>query len=243
MSMMSHLAKVLELMHTSWQRWTTLRLEGHEWRHLQTFGRAWEHHVEELHESGAANVRSIALKRSDGREPAAESREDWRVWLAKPDKSRTEFQVGDDTVTAVFVGRYWWSWSPSRGFVTNNGAPNHGHGFGPAEALIDPARHLASLQLGDVAMASFRERQAFQVTAVPRTDDEHGFSRTFHILGTGADQYKLLVDAEVGVLLRVQADFRGHAFRVIEVDDVRVNGRFDDGTFDSNRLRNGLTAL
>jgi hypothetical protein len=92
-------------------------------------------------------------------------------------------------------------------------------------------------------MARFRERQAFHVTALPRTDDEHGFNRTLHILGTGADLYKLVVDAEVGLLLRVQADFRGHAFRVIEVDDISVNGRFGDATFDSNRLRNGLTAL
>ncbi len=89
---MSDLAQVLELMHTRWQRWTTLRLEGHEWRHLETFGRAWQHHVEELHKGGAASARSIAFKRSDGRQPAAESREDWRVWLAKPDKSRTEFK-------------------------------------------------------------------------------------------------------------------------------------------------------
>jgi hypothetical protein len=241
--MTGDLAQVLELMHIGSQRWTTLRLEGHEWRHLETFGRAWEHNVKQLRRSGAASVHSIALKRSDGREAAAESRENWRVWLAKPDKSRTEFQVGDDTVTGLFIGRHWWSWSPSRGFMSNNGAPNHGHGFGPAEALIDPARHLASLQLGDVAMARFLERHAFQVTALPRTDDEHAFSRTFHTLGTGADLYKLVVDAEVGVLLRTEADFRGDAFRVIEVDDISVNEPFSDATFDSNRLRNGLTAL
>jgi hypothetical protein len=30
---------------------------------------------------------------------------------------------------------------------------------------------------------------------------------------------------------------------VIEVDEISVNGRFGDATFDSNRLRNGLTAL
>jgi hypothetical protein len=63
------------------------------------------------------------------------------------------------------------------------------------------------------------------------------------MLGTGADLYKLVVDAEVGVLLRVQAEFQGDAFRVIEVDDISVNERFGDATFDSNRLRNGLTAL
>jgi hypothetical protein len=63
------------------------------------------------------------------------------------------------------------------------------------------------------------------------------------MLGTGADLYKLVVDAEVGVLLRVQAEFQGDAFRAIEVDDIGVNEGFGNTTFDSNLLRNGLTAL
>ena len=45
------------------------------------------------------------------------------------------------------------------------------------------------------------------------------------------------------VLLRVQAELQGDAFRAIEVDDIGVNERFGDATFDSNRLRNGLTSL
>jgi hypothetical protein len=61
------------------------------------------------------------------------------------------------------------------------------------------------------------------------------------MFGTGADVYKLVVDAEVGVLLRVQAELRGTAFRVIEVDDIGVNERLGDSTFDPDRLSNGLT--
>ncbi len=242
-SKMSDFGVVLELMHTSSQRWSTLRLAGHEWRHRETFSRAWEHHLDELRKSGTATLHSVAFRRLGGEEPSDESREEWRVWLAKPDKRRAEFQVGDEVVTAVFHGSSWWSWSPSRGLITNDGATNHSHGVGPGEALIDPATHLSSLQLQMDKRTTFLTRAAFVVTALPRHIGQQGFDPTLHMFGTGADLYTLVVDAEVGVLLRVQAEFRGTAFRVIEVGDIGVNERFADATFDSNRLRNGLTAL
>ena len=59
------------------------------------------------------------------------------------------------------------------------------------------------------------------------------------MLGTGADLYKLIVDAETGTLLRSQAEFEGHAFRVIQVDEIAVNSRFDVGLFDPDLLRSG----
>ena len=239
----SDLGDVLELMHSSSQRWSTLRLAGHEWRNREAFSRAWEHHFDEVRKTGTATLHSVALRRVDGVEPPDESREDWRVWLAKPDDRRAEFQVGDEVVTAVFHGGSWWSWSPSRGFITNKGAPNASHGFGPGEPLIDPAIHLASLQLQMTDRTTFLTRPAYVVTALPQQVSQHGFDATFHMLGTGADLYRLVVDAAVGVLLRVQAEFQGEAFRVIEVDDIAINERFGDATFDSNRLRNGLNSL
>jgi outer membrane lipoprotein-sorting protein len=241
--MMSDLGDVLELMQTSWQRWSTLRLADHEWRNSEAFNRAWEHHFDELRKTGTATLHSVAFHKVDGGDPPGENREYWRVWLAKPGKRRAEFQVGDEVVTAVFHGSSWWSWSPSRGFITNDGAPNDSHGFGPGEALIDPATHLASLELQKNERTTFLTRPAHVVTALPRQASQPGFNSTFHMLGTGADLYKLVVDAEVGVLLRVQAEFQGDAFRAIEVDDIGVNEGFGNTTFDSNLLRNGLTAL
>jgi hypothetical protein len=59
------------------------------------------------------------------------------------------------------------------------------------------------------------------------------------MLGTGADLYKLTVDAEIGILLRSQAEFEGHAFRAIQVDEIAVNERFDVAVFDPDLLRSG----
>jgi len=52
------------------------------------------------------------------------------------------------------------------------------------------------------------------------------------MLGTGADIYRLVIDSEVGVLLRSEADLGDQAFRVIEVDEIGVNEPTDEATFD-----------
>jgi len=234
---MSDLGEVLELMHTSSDRWSSLRLRGHEWRHLETFSRAWEHAFGELRKSASATVMSFRFDKPD--EPHEESREDWRVWLAKPDKRRTQFLVGDQFVTAVFIGDHWWSWSPDA-FRTNDGALNINHGFGPAEGLVDPARRLASLHLRFEGRTSLLSRPAFLVTALPHVVEPQAFDPTFHLLGTGADVYRLIVDAEVGILLRCQAEFDGEPFRVIEVDEIGVNEILARETFDPDLLRAGV---
>jgi hypothetical protein len=241
-SEVSDLGEVLELMHTSSQRWTSLWMGGHEWRNLKAFARAWEHHLNELRKSQSVSVGSaVRFERIDGQEPAEETREPWRIWLAKPDKRKAQFQVGDELVTAVFIGGWWWGWSPSAGFRTNNGASNHSHGFGPAEALVDPASLLTSLDLRVDSRITFLARPAFLVTASPRVSEPAGFDRTLHMLGTGADEYHLVVDRQVGVLLRTEARYQGDAFRVIEAGQIGTDDSFADSAFDPELLRAGVT--
>ena len=127
--------------------------------------------------------------------------------------------------------------------MTNNGATNHSHGFGPGEGLLDPRRHLAALDLRVERRSTFLSRSAFVVNAVPRTREQEGFDRTLHMLGNGADEYQLIVDAAVGVLLRCQANFRGAAFRVIEADQFGVDEEIDSRIFDPELLRAGITDL
>jgi hypothetical protein len=238
----SDLGEVLELMHTSSQRWSSLAMDGFEWRNLKAFARAWEHHLSELHKSQSVQTLSaFRVDGIDGREPAEESREPWRIWLAKPDRRKAQFQVGDELVTAVFVGNWWWGWSPSAGFRTNGGASNASHGFGPAEALVDPASHLTSLDMRVDGRITFLSRPAFRVTAAPRVNEPAGFNRTLHMLGTGADEYQLVVDAEVGVLLRTEARYQGDAFRVIETGQIAIDESLGDKVFDPDLLRAGIT--
>ncbi len=241
---MSDRGQLLELMHTSSARWHRLRMAGFEWRHLQTFSRAWEHHVSELRRSSSvASFQAAHLEKTSGVvAPPEESRERWRIWIAKPDKRKAAYLVGDDVVTAIFIGHTWWSSSP-RGFMTNHGAPNHSHGFGPGEGLLDPGSHLGSLDLGQDRRIDFLSRPAFLVKAIPRPHERDSFDRSLHMLGTGADEYELVVDAAVGVLLRCQANFRGAAFRVIEADQFDVDKDIESRIFDPELLRAGISDI
>jgi len=72
-------------------------------------------------------------------------------------------------------------------------------------------------------------------------DDPHDM--TLHMLGTGADRYRLVVDVEVGVLLRSEAEFGGEVFRIIEADAIGINEEFSANTFDGERLRTGELRL
>jgi hypothetical protein len=238
---MTDLADVLELMHTSSERWDSLRLVGHEWRHHETLHRAFERHIAEL---GGQTSRVIAFRRLEAAEEGAgykepeEGREEWRVWLTKPDKTRTQFQVGIETVTAIFIGDRWWSRSPSR-YVTNEGDPKVGHGRGPQEALIDTAPHVGSLRLQVDKLASFLSRPAYFVTAMLKDGEPHGFNPTLHMLGIGAELYRLVVDAKLGILLRTQAELEGVPFRIVEVDELAVDEQLDETLFDPFLLRSG----
>ena len=256
---MSDLGDVLELLHTSTAHWRSLRLQGHEWRHSETFRRAWEHEV-----GNVGNVpgqwrplqpRSrfhLSFKRrgvtrvelrpitpvaslAAGKEPD-ESSEEWRLWLAKPNKIRTQFRVGTENVTAVFIGKRWWSWT-TLGYKTNEGDVNVGHGLGPAEVLMNPGPHLGSLQLRVDDRSTFLSRPVYLVTAIPLVADPRNFNLTVHMLGMGADVYKMVVDAELGILLRTQAEFEGVAFRVIEIDELAANEKLGESLFDPKALR------
>ena len=68
--------------------------------------------------------------------------------------------------------------------------------------------------------------------ATPRPiDPEDDRSSELHPLGLGADEYELEVDADRGMLLRVEARFEGQAFSIVEATEVHFDPAFDTETF------------
>jgi hypothetical protein len=169
-------------------------------------------------------------------EPAETTVDHWRLWHAKPDRIRAEFPVGMETVTAVIAGPRWWSWSPSTGLRTNAGEPSSSHGLGPGEVLVETPSLLGWLKLQTVSRTTFLSRSAYLVGATPAKLDEHAPPFVLHSLGAGADRYELVVDAEVGVVWRSQAEFEGEPFRILEVDERGINERFEDRLFNHDAL-------
>ena len=81
------------------------------------------------------------------------------------------------------------------------GARNVGHGKGPGEAFVSPARAARVLDFELLGELSFLGRPAYRLRARPFTRGDFDL----HKLGSGADEYELVVDAERGFLLRAEA--------------------------------------
>lgn len=237
---MRDLGDVLELLHTSPDRWNSLRLAGKDWIHIARNHEAWEDSVRAMRrDRGRASVTHFASINAvaEGEVPE-ELAVAWRLWRAKPDKIRTEFQVGTETVRAILVGPQWWSWTTSTGLRTNGGDTSYSHGIGPGDVLVDTPGLSSVLRMRAVSRTTFISRSAYLVSAEPAPVDQNASTAILHALGAGADRYELVVDAEIGVLMRSQAERGGQPFRVIEVEELRLNELLDAGLFSSDGLAN-----
>jgi outer membrane lipoprotein-sorting protein len=226
---MGHHAGEIERIRSSQPQFRTLRIEGREWRHHQRLGEAFMRN-----RRGGGMMVGISINEQDATE---ERDEVWRMWIEAPDRRRVEFGVGQEMVTAVFEGGTWWSWSPSQGARTNGGRPDSGHGAGPGEVLVDPTTVLWAVKLELLGEGEFLGRTVYRLRATPISDAEAEAdvskrlragqppypSFALHELGSGADDYELVVDRERGFLLRAEARLSGQPFRVLEVTAIAVD--------------------
>ena len=230
---MSELGEVLELLHSSPSLWRTLKATGIERTdpslYHEAFRRGFDLQrppfglsgLKTRSTSGSATL-GVTFTSASGDDSSLDDGDDategWRLWIEHPDRRRAEFVAGQEIVTAVWVGDTWWSWSPSQGAMTNNGQPNHSHGKGPSEALIETQALLGALTLEVLGRGQLLGREVLKAMATPRPLPMP--SMALHGLGPGADDYVLAVDAERGVVLRSEARLRGEPFKVIEMTEI-----------------------
>jgi outer membrane lipoprotein-sorting protein len=226
---MSELGDVLELIHTSEQRWRSLRVRGREWRHAALNLEAFMRKVER-HRPGSFAV--LAASSREVEEPE-ETENTWSLWIQGRDRVRAEFTIGGgDMVTAVVDGETWWSWSPLSGANTNDGRKNAHTGLGPGIALVRPAVILPAVDLEIRGQTTTLGRLAYEVRAVPASsDDDEESSGLVHGIGSGAETYELLVDAERGVLLRTEVRLHDRPFLVLQVNEVAFDEDLTAETF------------
>jgi hypothetical protein len=224
---MGDLGDVLELLHDVEPRWTTLRAVGRQWRHNARAGEAFERHFAalEANQPPGSVVRLTSTYTPDESHPPIpdESEDHWRLWIERGGRIRSEHSFGNETTSVVFDGPTWWSWSPHMGGMTNRGAENHGHGVGPAAALIDTPKLLSALRLQVLGQDTLLGRDVFRVRGVSRARLGREPDDGLHELGVGADDYLFSVDAERGVVLRGEARFGEQPFVVIEMTEVEFD--------------------
>jgi hypothetical protein len=217
------LAELLVLMHGARNRFRSVRAEvverTHEDRNRLVFERGYA-------ERPGTSVTSFGFGSAD--EPPPEwSEVVTRLHWAKPDRLRLD---REDAVE-VLVGERWWSVSETFGSVA--GDPSSGIQMGianpPFAALLDPAAVLLpDLDLEVEEEARLLNRPVLAARGLPR--DERDEWAESHLV-RGADEHRLWVDRDRGVVLRLASLVDGQPFRVIEIRAIAFDEVFPDETW------------
>jgi hypothetical protein len=219
-------AEFFDLLSTSSDRWSTLRMEGREWRNPKMLHQAWEAATARKRATGMS-VSTIVLGRTDLPEPD-ELEQTWTLWLDPPAK-RATFMVGSGMVDVVFEGETWWS--NGNGVSRSNVNARWGHGLGWGEDLVRTADYVGRLDLDHVEPGALLGRPVLHARAravhLPR---ERGKGLHGLIIGE-ADRVDLAVDRESGVILRAASWFEGVMYRTVEALDVAFDEQFAADAF------------
>jgi outer membrane lipoprotein-sorting protein len=211
----SELGDLLALMHGARTRVTTVRAKVRIWSH-----------VARTHEAMSRRGTVVMYGPADDE---VERESLLRVWLQPPDLAREE----RDEAYAVRRGQLWWSYDPHNGARSNEDRPEIGSGGTGEEVwwLVDPAPIIGLLDYDGFARGQRAGRETIVVRAVPRTLGEGDGWALVRIAGEGADELRLEIDAELGVLLRIEARLGGQPYAIYEALEVAFGEPFTDDVF------------
>jgi hypothetical protein len=225
------LGTLLELLHRADSLFATVQATYRIWRHDERAAAAWRAEIDEQKRRGASITTYGA---SSGTPAPAEHEEILRIWRAG-DRAREEHQGGSrDGSYGVRSANLWWSWDEHSGASSNEDDSTVGSGIGEQLAvMLDPTTLLGALKLAAVGHSQVAGRATITADAAPRRSDARNGPRLFelHQLGSGADRYKLQVDAERGVLLEVVALRDGEPFHKITTVEIAFDARIPDERF------------
>jgi hypothetical protein len=223
---MGDLSDLLEVMHNGQEPFVTLNGCFRIWRHLKRHDAAFR---ADARRRGGTTVEVGP----DCPSLPEESETTMCLWRALPDRARVEYRSGSrDGAYGVRVGQRWWNWDTRHGVQSNAKDPSLSSETGrELAALLHPPQLLSVLRFVPLSRAMRTGRPVIIVEAYPRTETSQGYARVRHGLGTGADSYRLEIDAERGVVLASHAFFGGKPFQVIEALEVALDESLDDELF------------
>ncbi|HZC79186.1 MAG TPA: hypothetical protein VE258_15645 [Ktedonobacterales bacterium] len=224
---MPSLGDVLEWLHTAWDRLQSAQGSMRLWYEPLRTRRAyeaWRHasppgSIAPLRAAGARGDASPAAEPADTlREEAVEQY--YRFWMAKPWRWRVERPGADSRgrlsephEIIVINGAVWWSWTQDEQHTVHTNAraahpEEHTHSGVDRGLLVmlDPAPLLGTLRMHLAGSAEELGRQADVVQGTVRDPQPDPG------LWPGADQYRLLVDRQYGILLRAEALLAGEVY-------------------------------
>ncbi len=213
--MADDLAVVLALLHGSDKRWRTLRAAGEEWVD-----------DERSKEAFLRSVRPGSIVTSRGRPGPADRDPTWKLWVRQPGRSRVDFGMAHrQRVLVIANGHRMCSSGPLGYRVSDRG--DYDSSLGPAAPLVRPFALPTALDLEMEEPAEVLGRPVLVVRGRPRPESEVS-SRG---LTLGADELRLAVDAERGVLMWLESRYEGLPFRRLAMTDVAFDEDLDDELF------------
>jgi hypothetical protein len=219
------LGDLLVLVHDAGASASTVRATLREWHHHERLRAALQ--------MGDGDVQMYAPM--DG--PVPETSESvTRVWLAPPDRVREEREEGGRHSVAVRRGRRWWHHDPVNGTISNEDDLEVRSGVGQEVAwLLEPAALVSGLRLTDVRQVRSAGRPALRALGRPRRTA--GFRAWIPMRPDfdGADEVIIDVDAEHGMLLRLEARLGGEPYSVRAVLEVAFGEDLAEETFKLQR--------
>jgi hypothetical protein len=214
---MTALGDVLELIHLAHSRPDDLQVTIRHWAD----GELWRHSAERwaaIRPGGSRTVFGVA----SGATVSRFSDDTYRVWRRLPGPLWRVEVSGSHDSTTILNGRRWWGSSFGGGFVTNvrpdGSVDDRVGGQLPnrlLEIMFDPAFIAAIAVITVTGPTRFAGRAALGAIARPRRGrDFVGLDWPY------ADEFRLVVDAEFGMLLRHEAVLDRQPFIMSEVTDV-----------------------
>jgi outer membrane lipoprotein-sorting protein len=216
----SELGDVLELLYGARGRYATATLEAREHRRYRLQNEAYERARRRY-----AQADLVAISYSGPADLPEEGEATVRGWFAQPNRFREERVENGRRYLVLGDGSRFWTSSPEWATVVQDGI-----GWtlvNPSiRVLLDPSALLPLLDLEVGGAATTAGREAIVVRGTPR--DYASFDLP---LPVGATEHRLLVDAERGVLLRVESLLDGQAFDTLEVIDAAFDEELDQRLF------------
>lgn len=210
---MGQLGRILELMQGARRRYSMLELQIHVWVD------------DDL-------LRTSYAQESEGPtpEPLGVREEQVRMWVASPRRWRVRFPATEQGRD----GQVWWSTDPN-GFTTGVagrwGVESPVGEVQPFEELWDPALLIGELWLEPRAETHVIGREAVLVGGSPRATERPSGNEFIILEFPGGDGHELVVDAELGIVLRLRSFWRGQEMLREEVADIKIGGSAPQGFF------------
>lgn len=209
---MSDLEDALRLALRSRDSWGTLQGTLVTWTHN---ARSTEAHRRASERNGGSQV--MYATGEPEAEPPAEHESRTRLWIALPDRGRSETRspggpAGEWEMTMVVHGDTFWMHHPQTGAITNNGDGSHQGGLGIDPVVLDPTALILSSVVRIAGEATVAERRGVLLRMEPRRGSVLTGRDFDHPNWTGSP-VELVLDAEHGVGLSLTLFIDGEPFQ------------------------------